>query len=744
MEGKDINSSTVPIWGGIECTVHRLGNTYGNQLERNGHKQRISDLDLIADLGIKTLRYPVIWESIAPNGLETADWSWIDERLNKLRELEIAPIASFLHHGSGPMGTSLLDPNLPEKFTEFAIAVAERYPWLEYFTPVNEPLTTARFSCLYGHWYPHTKHMSTFAKALMNQCKATVMAMNEIKKRIPNAKLVQTEDLGKCYGTEKLRYQWERENERRWSSLDILTGRVNKNYFIKQHLAHLPKIQADIDYLAENFYPPDIIGINYYITSERYLDHRYNKYPKWSHGSNGSDFYADVDIVRADIHKRAGHYTLLKEASDRYGLPVAFTEVHLGATRDEQMRWFMEAWKAVTKLKSEGVDVRGITAWSMFGAYDWNSLLTKKKNFYETGVFDVSSGKPRPTGVAHLIKKLANGETLDHPVLKAEGWWKNPGIVNFMFGTKHEERQLTPVEDISANLPSPTPKPILITGATGTLGKAFARLCKIRNISHVLLSRKDMDIADRESVDKVLRQYEPWAVVNAAGFVKVDDAEINPVVCFRENTEGPAVLASACRRYGATFLTFSTDLVFNGATKSPYIESDLTQPLNIYGVSKFLAEARVLNVYPSSLVIRTSSFFGPWDEHNFLTRMIGNLSKGDKFDTSSAFVVSPTYIPDLVNACLDLIVDGESGIWHITNPSAISWTDFAFMTAEMAQLNRGLIRNTNPQALGYTAARPAYSALKSSRGLMMPNLDDSIRRFLAESKVKAPSPLFAA
>jgi dTDP-4-dehydrorhamnose reductase len=729
----EINSNvTIPIWGGIECTVHRLGNTFGSQLERSGHQQRLSDLELIADLGIRTLRYPVIWERIAPSGLEAADWSWTDERLAKLRELGITPIVGLLHHGSGPTNTSLLDPEFPKKFTAFAVAVAERYPWLEYFTPINEPLTTARFSCLYGHWYPHARHMYSFARALMNQCKATVMAMREIKKRTPAAKLVQTEDLGKCHGTPKLQYQWEMENERRWCSLDILAGRVEKNKFMEKFFTPLPKIREEMEYFTESFYPPDILGINHYITSERYLDHQYSKYPKWAHGSNGGDEYADVEIVRADIYKRAGHYTLVKETSERYGLPVALTEVHLGATRDEQLRWFMEAWNALCKLKSEGVDVRGITAWSMFGAYDWNSLLTKNHNYYETGVFDIRSGKPRPTALAHLIKKLCSGEIPEHPVLTADGWWKNPGIVNIMFGTKQEERQLTTVENMNPGLPSPTPKPVLITGATGRLGQAFARLCKIRNISHILLSRKDMDIADRKSVDEMLKRYEPWAVVNAAGFVKVDEAESNPGVCLRENTEGAAILAAACRRYGASFLTFSTDLIFSGATQSPYVESDKPQPLNIYGVSKFLAEARVLNAYPSSLIIRTSTFFGPWDQQNFLTAMINNVERGQVFQTSSAFVVSPTYIPDLVNACLDLIIDDEQGVWHITNPSAVTWADFASIAAEKAKLNRNLIRDTHPKELGYRAMRPPYSALKSERGLLLPDLDSAIHRFLSE------------
>jgi dTDP-4-dehydrorhamnose reductase len=168
-----------------------------------------------------------LWERIAPNGLENADWSWTDERLKRLRGLQINPIIGLLHHGSGPRETSLVDPHFPDKFAEFALKIAERYPWVEAYTPVNEPLTTARFSGLYGFWYPHGKDNPTFARALLGQCRATVLAMKSIRRINPDAKLIQTEDLGKTYSTPKLRYQARFENERRWLTFDLLCGRVN-------------------------------------------------------------------------------------------------------------------------------------------------------------------------------------------------------------------------------------------------------------------------------------------------------------------------------------------------------------------------------------------------------------------------------------------------------------------------------------------------------------------------------------
>ena len=130
------NSPTLELWGGVECTVNRVGDVYFDQLERSGHTTRTDDLDRFAELGIRALRYPVLWERTAPDGPELADWTWPDERLERLRELGIRPIVGLVHHGSGPPSTSLLDPGFPEGLARFARAVAERYPWVEDYTPV--------------------------------------------------------------------------------------------------------------------------------------------------------------------------------------------------------------------------------------------------------------------------------------------------------------------------------------------------------------------------------------------------------------------------------------------------------------------------------------------------------------------------------------------------------------------------------------------------------------------------------
>src|SRR5918993_957497 len=129
-------SEPLELWGGVECTVNRVGDSYFDQLERTGHAARADDLDLFAGLGLRRMRYPVLWERVAPGGLERADWSWADARLARLRRLGVRAIVGLVHHGSGPRDTSLLDPAFADRLAGYARAVAERYPWVEDYTPV--------------------------------------------------------------------------------------------------------------------------------------------------------------------------------------------------------------------------------------------------------------------------------------------------------------------------------------------------------------------------------------------------------------------------------------------------------------------------------------------------------------------------------------------------------------------------------------------------------------------------------
>jgi len=735
---KSTNSHARPLelWGGLECTVNRVRDDYFQQLDRNGHATRADDIARFAATGIRAIRYPVLWERTAPDGIDKADWTWSDARLEALRASGVTPIAGLIHHGSGPRHTSLVDPAFAGQLAEYAGAVAARYPWLEYYTPVNEPCTTARFAGLYGVWYPHGNNDRTFIQALLNQCRAVVLSMRAIRAVNPAAKLVQTDDLGKTYGTPEMAQMAEFYNERRWLAWDLLCGMVDQKHALWNYLLKTGIAAADFLWFKDNPCPPDIIGVNYYVTSERWLDHRPERYPQHHRGMADGIPCADIEAARALATPTAGIAPLLTEVWERYGIPLAITEAHIDANREDQLRWLLEIWEAAKQVRENGVDVQAVTVWSLLGSFDWNSLVTQNRGYYEPGPFDVRSPQPRATALARMMRELADGSGLSHPVLRGQGWWRRPG--RFLCTPVATPDAIASISADGHALVGSDVRPVLITGASGTLGRAFARICKKRNIAFRLLARHDMDIGDPASIERALDLHRPWAVVNTAGYVRVDEAENDVERCLRENADGAANLAAACARHGVHLTTFSSDLVFDGEQDRPYVESDAVAPLNAYGRSKAEAERRVLAAHPGALVVRTSAFFGPWDKHNFVTQALEALERGDTFRAAADMTVSPTYVPDLAHTCLDLAIDGEAGIWHLANAGAVTWAQLAAQAAAAAGIDATRLEAVPAAELGMTAARPAYTGMTSERGILLPPLDNAIARYLELRKQHDP------
>jgi len=406
------------LWGGIECTVNRVAESYFDQLEYSGHHERLADLDLIADLGIRVLRYPVLWERSERPGGEY-DFEWADERLGRLYQLGIEPVVGLVHHGSGPQHTSLVQSCFPEKLAAFATQVARRYPWVTRFTPVNEPLTTARFSGLYGHWYPHGRNDRTFVRALITQCKGVALAMSAIRGVNPQARLVQTEDMGFTRSTESLRYQAEFENQRRWLSLDLLAGAVSPSHVMYNYLLRFGATQRELGFFLDHPMPPDLVGINYYVTSERFLDDRCGLYAPDRLGGNGRHRYADVEAVRVCTEGLVGPTEILSSAYRRYQRPVVMTEAHIGSSAAQQSSWLAYVWNAALKARERGADVQAVTAWALLGAHGWDRLVTEPGGHYEAGALSLQDGSLVPTPFATFIRQLSAGE-----LQRTEaGWW---------------------------------------------------------------------------------------------------------------------------------------------------------------------------------------------------------------------------------------------------------------------------------------------------------------------------------
>ena len=221
-------------------------------------------------------------------------------------------------------------------------------------------------------------------------------------------------------------------------------------------------------------------------------------------------------------------------------------------------------------------------------------------------------------------------------------------------------------------------------------------------------------------------------MVNTTGFVRVDDAEDEQEACRLANALGSANLAAAAGERGIGLVAFSSDLVFDGVKGADYLESDAVGPLNCYGRCKAESETLVLEANPDALVVRSSAFFGPWDDYNFVTMTRRSLAGGQSLRAAMDQVVSPTYVPDLVQASLDLLLDGEHGVWHLANRGAVSWYDLACLVGERLNASRNLIEAAPTSSLNLRARRPAHSALTSERGQVMPALEDALERYFKE------------
>ncbi len=717
------SSPPVELWGGIECTHARIGARRFDQLERSGHLSRPDDLDLIADLGISALRYPVLWERIAPDGdLRRADWAWTDERLGRLRELGVRAIVGLLHHGNGPTDVDLLDQAFPERFARFAASVAERYPWVDAYVPVNEPLTTARFCGLYAFWHPHRADAASFARILHHQLRGSILAMDAIRDVNPDALFIQNEDIGKVHATPTLAYEAGIQNERRWLTFDLLSGRVTPEHPMWSTLAAgIPG--GDLEAYAASPFPPDIVGFDHYVTSERFLDEALDPYPEHYRAANGRHVYADVEAVWSLSHGPVGVESLLQEAWDRYRRPMALTEVHLGGTREEQIRWLVESYEAAVAVRARGGDVRAVTAWSLLGMYDWNTLLMDPSGFYESGAFDVRGGTLRRTALADTVAALARGGSYAHPVLAVPGWWRRPerlifrheqapapdeaaaGEIRTSHGAVEPERaDLHSLGGGSGSRRPSGPRLALVTNG-GAIALAFRTACASRG-----LPIEEIEIgvdADPAWVRDAVSSVAPWGVIDAVGFAGAIGAMYEEELLGRgprEHDVGSGVathtaVAAAAERARVGLVVASSWTVFDGSEDTPRYETEVPDASTTLGRAWRAVEDAVRAGAPHALVVRPGPLLGcpliPLDAPRDAT-----------------LVVAPAFAPDVANVALDLLIDAENGIWHLANA-------------------------------GLAGVRPGTSLQRScvlgtSRAVLLPSLEDALVRAAGIPRLVTP------
>lgn len=598
------------VWGGIECSINRIGENYFDQLEYYNLYRRPELITPILELGLKTLRFPILWEKNWPDQNKAPVWA-VEKQLEILKKSNVNIIAGLVHHGSGPASASIESDDFAEKFATYAKSVAIKFPWINDYTPINEMLTTARFCGLYGLWYPHHKNTNSFLKILINQCRATILAMRAIRKVNPIARLIVTEDLTKIHGTQELQTQVNFENHRRWLSLDLLCGKVDNIHPLWDYLKEHGVTDDQLQFFIENAIVPDLLGFNYYVTSERYLDHKLENYPSSNHGGNGQICYADIEAVRHPLAAVTGLTGLMREAWLRYQLPMAVTEAHLCCGREDQLRWLKSIWDACAKLNTEGIHVIAVTFWALFGAYGWDKLLTRKKGRYESGVFDLSSGVPRQTAVAKLIIAFAYGKSYCSPVINGTGWW---------------ERNDLYTKDL---------QPVMIIGCSGILGSALTRICAERNIFFTTYDDNQRGIKNPEHINRAISRCRPWAIIDAATYANPDILGRTIKKYKQTDNAGTIHLAKTAKKHQLPLLSFSSDRI-------------------------------ILSIYKSAIVIRPSPFGSSGNRQNFDGLFLERLKNENEINAMNDEIISATNMSHLIHLALNLLIDEEHGFWHVT------------------------------------------------------------------------------
>jgi dTDP-4-dehydrorhamnose reductase len=257
---------------------------------------------------------------------------------------------------------------------------------------------------------------------------------------------------------------------------------------------------------------------------------------------------------------------------------------------------------------------------------------------------------------------------------------------------------------------------VLILGAGGQLGTDLQRAMAEWDAS--LRRHQDLDICDFDSVRAALHQVKPQAVLNAAAYVRVDDAESHVEEAFRVNAFAARNLALACREIDCTLVHVSTDYVFDGTKGSPYSEDDCPTPLNVYGASKLAGEFFVRHLCPRHILIRSSGLYGSAGASskggNFVDVMLRLAGQGMPIRVVDDQVVSPTYSRDLADGIRGLLENGSSGLYHMANTGECSWYEFAKRIFQLADIPVELVPISS-EDYGAAARRPAYTVLNSAK-----------------------------
>jgi dTDP-4-dehydrorhamnose reductase len=418
------------------------------------------------------------------------------------------------------------------------------------------------------------------------------------------------------------------------------------------------------------------------------------------------DCYADVEAVRVCEEGPLGLHALLREAWDRYHIPIAITEAHLDCTRDEQVRWLVEERAICEALRNDHVPIVALTVWSLLGSYDWNELVTVTADYYESGVFDVRSGQPRDTRLADVVRAWTAGRVFDHPVLDGEGWWRRPIRLLYPAVARGDS---APVVDPLPGRRAGTRRRIVVVDGSAAVRHEIERASHLRDIAVEFRTARELMSGPNTRANM---PGDGWAMLFAGLLHEVRESEPSNL---EVEQYGDLATAAADAGYHLTF--FSSPHVFALPRREPYLESDAPAPLTVRGQSAATLERSLRTLDAAVLVVRPGLCFAERDHSGLAT--VGQPSEEGAWwpvALPPATMCSLTYLPDLIRSVLDLVIDGERGIWHLANGGALT-------VAQVREMRNGgmVSRHANGNAvLPYV--------LGSTRGPLLPDVADALER----------------
>ena len=281
---------------------------------------------------------------------------------------------------------------------------------------------------------------------------------------------------------------------------------------------------------------------------------------------------------------------------------------------------------------------------------------------------------------------------------------------------------------------------ILVTGASGQLGYDVERELERRGIEHLGTSSRELDITDREAVERLMAAYRPDAAIHCAAYTKVDLAEDKPERCWAVNADGTRNMAAACRKTGAKLLYISTDYVFPGTGERSYETGDPTGPVNTYGRSKLAGELAVQSLLEKYFIVRISWVFGK-NGNNFVKTMLRLAETRTELTVVCDQIGSPTYTADLAPLLCDMVQTERYGIYHATNGGTCAWSEFAKAIFELAD-KQVTVYPIPTSAYPTRAVRPLNSRMSKeclhSNGFQeLPEWKNALARYLKEITGKA-------